>query len=152
MLYGNLPPVSSKIRQARLRFAGYWWRAKLELASQTVLWNPSHDKANVGRPSLTYIDQLCSDTGCAPEELPTAMDDRDEWRKRVEASRARTTRWWWWQYILLCDTTEIMGHFSQCLWIWNLKTRENVCFFRLGNLADFTNWCQMGYHGNTPTY
>ena len=90
-LYGTLPPVSSTIRQSRLRFIGHCWRAKSELVSQTVLWNPSHGKANVGRPSITFIDQLCSDTGCTPEELPTAMDDRLEWRKRVKASRARTT-------------------------------------------------------------
>ena len=30
---------------------------------------------NIGRPYITYIDQLCSDTGCTPEELPTAMND-----------------------------------------------------------------------------
>ena len=90
-LYGKLPAVSTTIRQSRLRFAGHCWRAKNELACQTVLWNPTHGKANIGRPCTTYIDQLCSDTGCTPEELPTAMNDRKEWKRRVKNSRARTT-------------------------------------------------------------
>ena len=27
----------------------------------------------------TYIQQLCEDTGCSPEDLPEAMNDREEW-------------------------------------------------------------------------
>ena len=26
--------------------------------------------------------QLCADTGCSPEDLPGAMDDREGWRER----------------------------------------------------------------------
>ena len=75
-LYGKLPAVSTTIRQSRLRFVGRCWRAKNELACQTVLWKPTHGKANAGRHYTTYIDQLWSDTGCTSEELPTAMTDR----------------------------------------------------------------------------
>ena len=32
---------------------------------------------------LTYIQQLCVDTGCSPEDLPEAMNDREKWRERV---------------------------------------------------------------------
>ena len=28
------------------------------------------------------IQQLCEDTGCCPEDLPRAMNDREEWRER----------------------------------------------------------------------
>ena len=31
----------------------------------------------------TYIQQLCEDRGCSPEDLPEAMNDREEWRERV---------------------------------------------------------------------
>ena len=34
-----------------------------------------------GRPARTYIQQLCEDTGCCAEDLPRAMNDREEWRK-----------------------------------------------------------------------
>ena len=27
-----------------------------------------------------YIQQLCEDTGCCPEDLPRAMNDREEWQ------------------------------------------------------------------------
>ena len=36
----------------------------------------------------TYIQQLCEDTGCCPEDLPRAMNDREEWRERVRDIRA----------------------------------------------------------------
>ena len=30
----------------------------------------------------TYIQQLCEDTGCNPEDLPEAMNDTEKWRER----------------------------------------------------------------------
>ena len=44
--------------------------------------------AKAGRPPRTYIQQLCEDMGCCPEDLPKAMNDRDEWRERVRDIRA----------------------------------------------------------------
>ena len=34
------------------------------------------------------IQQLCEDTGCSPEDLPEAMNDREKWRERVRDIRA----------------------------------------------------------------
>ena len=40
-------------------------------------------------------DQLCEDTGCSPEDLPKAINDREGWRERVKDIHADgTTRWW----------------------------------------------------------
>ena len=36
-----------------------------------------------GRPARTYIQQLCSNTGCIPEDLREAMDDKERWREGV---------------------------------------------------------------------
>ena len=44
----------------------------------------------------TYIQQLCEDTGCSPEDLPEAMNDREKWLERVRDIRASGTTWWWW--------------------------------------------------------
>ena len=44
---------------------------------------PSYDRAKAGRPARTYIQQLCEDTGCSPEDLPEAMNDREEWWERI---------------------------------------------------------------------
>ena len=38
---------------------------------------PSHRQAKAGRPTRTYIQQLCADTGWSLEDLPEAMDDRE---------------------------------------------------------------------------
>ena len=42
-----------------------------------------HGRAKAGRPASTYIQQLCEDTGCCPEDLPEAMND---WRSGKRGS------------------------------------------------------------------
>ena len=44
--------------------------------------DPTYGRAKAGRPVRTYILQLCEDTGCGPEDLPEAMNDREKWRER----------------------------------------------------------------------
>ena len=70
------------------RHAGHCWRSKDELISDVLLWTPTYGCARVGRPARTYIQQLCEDTGCNPEDLPEAMNDREKWRERVKDIRA----------------------------------------------------------------
>ena len=89
-LYGHLPPITVSIRERRLRFVGHCWRSKEEVVSKVLLWKPKHGTTSSGRPTRTYIDQLADDTGCLPEELATAMLDRDGWKKRV-LNRASST-------------------------------------------------------------
>ena len=79
-LYGHLPPITKTIQVRRAR---HCWRSKDELISDVLLWNPAYGQAKAGRPARTYIQQLCEDTGCSPEELTKAMNDREKWRERV---------------------------------------------------------------------
>ena len=95
-LYGQLPPVTKTIQVRRTRHAGHCWRSWDELISDVLLWTPAYDQAKAGRPARTYIQQLCEDTGCSPEDLPEAMNDRENWRKRVRDIRASGMTWWWW--------------------------------------------------------
>ena len=91
-LYGNTPPISQTIRMHRMRFAGHVWRNKDELASDVLLWKPSHGKQKPGRPERTFTDQLAEDTGCKLQELDNAMMNKDDWRKRVMQCRPRSIR------------------------------------------------------------
>ena len=68
-LYGHLPPITKTIQVRRTRHAGHCWRSRDELISDVVLWTPTHGIAIAGRPSRTYIQQLCEDTGFSPEDL-----------------------------------------------------------------------------------
>ena len=95
-LYGHLPPITKTIQVRRTRHAGHCWRSRDELIRDVLLWIPTHGCAKAGRPARTYIQQRCEDTGCCPEDLPRAMNDREEWRERVRDIRAASTRWWWW--------------------------------------------------------
>ena len=97
-LYGHLPPITKTIQVRRTRHAGHCWRSRDELIRDVLLWTPTHGRAKAGRPARTYIQQLCEDTGCCPEDLPRAMNDREEWRERVRYIRATSTIWWWWWY------------------------------------------------------
>ena len=95
-LYGHLPPITKTIQVRRARHAGYCWRRRDELIRDVLLWTPTHGRAKAGRPARTYIQQLCEDTGCCPEDLPRAMNERAEWRERVRDIRATSAIWWWW--------------------------------------------------------
>ena len=95
-LYGHLPPITKTLQVRRTRHAGHCWRSRDELISDVLLWTPTHGRAKAGRPAQTYIQQLCEDTGCCPEDLPEAMNDREKWRERVRDIRATSTTWWWW--------------------------------------------------------
>ena len=75
-LYGHLPPITKTIQVRRTRHAGHCWRSRDELIRDVLLWTPTHGHAKAGRPARTYIQQLCEDTGCCPEDLPRAMEDR----------------------------------------------------------------------------
>ena len=95
-LYGHLPPITKTIQARRTRHAGHCWRSKDEIVSDVLLWNPAYGQSKAGRPAWTYIQQLCDDTGCNPEDLPEAMNDRETWRERVRYIRASRMTWWWW--------------------------------------------------------
>ena len=99
-LYGHLPPITKTIQVRRTRHAGHCWRSRDELIRDVLLWIPTHGRAKAGRPARTYIQQLCEDTGCCPEDLPRAMNDREEWRERVRDIRATSAIWWWWWILL----------------------------------------------------
>ena len=120
-LYGHLPPITKTIQVRRTRHAGHCWRSRDELIRDVLLWIPTHGRAKAGWPARTYIQQLCEDTGCCPEDLPRAMNDREEWRERVRDIRATSAIWWWWWWFSL----------SQEFWWWMLT---------LQNYYSVANW------------
>ena len=95
-LYGHLPPIRKTIQARRTRHAGHCRKSKDELISDVLLWTPAYGQAKAGRPARTYIQQLCEDTRCSPEDLPEARNDREKWLERVRYIRASDTTWWWW--------------------------------------------------------
>ena len=74
-LYDHLPPITKTIYVRRTRNAGHCWRSRDELISDVLLWTPTNGRAKAERPDWIYIQQLCEDTGCSPEDLPEAMND-----------------------------------------------------------------------------
>ena len=79
----HLPPITKTIQVRRTRHAGHCWRSRDKLISDVLLWTPTYDRAKAGRPARTYIQQLCDDTKCNPEDLAQAMNDWEKWRVRV---------------------------------------------------------------------
>ena len=69
-------------------FVGHGNLSIFELISDVLLWTPSHGQAKAGRPAITYIQQFCVDTGCSPEDLPEAMDDRERVSRDIHADGA----------------------------------------------------------------
>ena len=131
-------PLSRKtIQVRRTRHAGHCWRSRDELIRDVLLWISTHGRAKAGRPARTYIQQLCEDTGCCPEDLPRAINDREEWRERVRDIRATSTIWWWWWYLSMipqakciltsptaCMTDVFFVDITPCTLIWCIKSAE----------------------------
>ena len=109
-LYGHLLPITKTIQVRRIRHAGHCWRSRDEVIRDVLLWNPAYGRAKAGRPARTCIQQLCEDTGCSPEDLPEAMNDREKWREKTRNIRASCMTWWWWWW----------------WWFW-LRTATNFC-------------------------
>ena len=72
-LHSHLPPISKTIQDMQ-----DCWRSKDEHISDVLLWTPSHACAVIERPARTYLQQLCTDTGCCLEHLPEAIDNRNK--------------------------------------------------------------------------
>ena len=121
-LYVHLPPTTKTIKLRRIRQAGHCWRSREEPISDVLLWNPSHGRAKAGRSAWTYIQQLCTDTGCSPEDLLEAMDDREGWWERVRGIQTDSARWWWW-WVYTFDNTYC--HFLAL--IFNLDNHSINC-------------------------
>ena len=90
-LYGHQPPISKTIQVRRTRHAGHCWRSRDEIIIDVLLWTPTYGRAKAGRTARTYIQQLCEDTGCSPEDLPEEINDREKWRERVRDIHANGT-------------------------------------------------------------
>ena len=122
--YGHLPPIKKTIQVKQTRHTGHCWRSKDELVSDVPLWIPTYGQAKAGRPARTYIQQLCEDTGCNPEDLPEAMNDREKWREMVRDIRAGGTTWWWWWWWLSFILS--LNYFASQLTLWlQLKGNRN---------------------------
>ena len=101
-LYDHLPPITKTIKVRRTRHAGHYWRSRNKLISDVLLWTPLHGQAKAGRAALTYIQQVCKNTGCSFEDLPEAMNNWEERRERVrDIGAGGTTRWWWYISVVL---------------------------------------------------
>ena len=95
-LYGHLPPITKTTQFRRTRHAGNCWRRRDDLISDLLQWTPTYGRSKAGQPARTYIQQLCEDTGCSPEDLPEAMNDREKLRERIRDTRPGGMTWWWW--------------------------------------------------------
>ena len=147
-LYGHLPPITKTIQVRRTRHAGHCWRSKDELISDLLLWTPTYSQAKAGRPARTYIQQLCEDTGCNPEDLPEAMNDREKWREMVRSICASgTIRWWWWWWLGLVFRPRLG---DPC--IWQSPIEVYVCYFLGQALGYAYTICWYGHIYISCTY
>ena len=85
-LYGDIPKLSSTIRQRRMRFAGHCFRASNQPISKLLFWTPSQGKRGRGAGIKTYPKMLKEDTKLTSElEIQGLMADRLLWRQRVNS-------------------------------------------------------------------
>ena len=83
VVYGDIPPVTSTIRQRRLRFAGHCMRTANQPISRLIFWTPPGGKANRGRRPLQYPDTIKNDIGLDLPEIQQLMNDKGVWVQYV---------------------------------------------------------------------
>ena len=140
-LYGHLPPITKTIQARRTRHAGHCWRSKDELVSDVLQWTPAYGQSKAGRPARTYIQQLCEDTGCNPEDQLEAMNDRETWRERVRDIRAGRTTWWWYIYIYICFKIKTKKNESVHRYIY-MGGQENTYRIHSCKMKERNNTCK----------
>ena len=74
-VFGSLPRVSSKRQARRMRLAGHIHGHDDLAAHQLLRWESSHGTRGRGRPPLTFVDNLRSDT-----KLKNTGEIKDLWR------------------------------------------------------------------------
>ena len=79
-LYGDLPKVTDKIRNRRLKLTGHCLRHPGEMAHNLVLWTPYQGTRKRGKPPKTFVQLLEKDTGLSKEEIGVLAMDRCSWR------------------------------------------------------------------------
>ena len=87
-LYDHLPPIKKTIQVRRTRHAGHCWRSRDVIIRDDLLRTPHIWPGKSRTTTRTDIQQRCEDTGCGPEDLPEAMNNRKKWRERVRDIRA----------------------------------------------------------------
>ena len=84
-VYGRLPRATMKIQERRMRLAGHIHRHDELVANRLLLWEPTHGTRSRGRPALTFVDNLRTDTGLTDTgEIGRLMADRTLWRQRID--------------------------------------------------------------------
>ena len=100
--------VTSKTIQIRgKRHASHSWKSKGELISDVPQWTPSLGQVGVEHSTSTYLQQLCTDTGCRLADRLKAINDIDEWRGRVREIHLRGTTWYIYKYIPTLPKREV---------------------------------------------
>ena len=82
-VYGTLPRATMKIQERRMRLAGHIHRHPELVAHDVLLWEPNHGTRGRGRPALTYVDSLRTDTG-----LTDVGEMEDLWRIEISGGGA----------------------------------------------------------------
>ena len=114
--------LRATIQVRQTRHAGHCWRSRDKLISDVLLWTLTYGWAKVGWPAWTYIQQLCEDTGCNPEDLPEAMNNRGKWWERVRDIRVCGMKWWWHQPVSTCFLRQLFIFVSVALFPYRIIT------------------------------
>ena len=115
----HLPTISKTNQTKRARHAGHCWISKSELISDVLLWTPL--RARVEWSVRTYLQQLCTDTGCSTEG-PTekwwtiGTSDRSGSGKSVPAVRHDI-----YIYIYICVCVCVCMCVCVCVCVWLAK-------------------------------
>ena len=122
-LYGHLPSITKTIKVRWTRHVGHCWRNRNELISDVLLWSPLTWPSKSRATCSNIHTVACEDTECSPDDLPEAMNDREEWRVEGQGYPC-----WWHDKMMMNYRRRIVER------IWSLFNRSIII-----NNARFNN-------------
>ena len=90
-LYDHLPPIPKTIQVRRTRHAQEVTTSSHMMRSSRPFHIDEKRQDNQLEPIFNSSVQIL-------EDLPGAIDERDEWRERVKRIHVSSATWWWWWF------------------------------------------------------
>ena len=86
-LYQDLPRLSEKIKERRLKYAGHCARSFSQPVSKLLFWTPHTGHVTRGQPKLTYSKTLQQDTELnSTQEILDLMKNKEAWNNFIQRS------------------------------------------------------------------
>ena len=126
----------------------HYYRSNDELFRDVILWILTRGRASIGWPAITYLHQLCVDTGYSLEDQPIVKNDIPDVELLKLCTLFRWTRQIWLTYrcIFMLLNFVLFCLLWFCLFLWHIN------HYRLFNAKSILKHINLSISNNSVQY